>query len=1256
MKAPTKRTARRLAAVLAIITALATTGAWAATRYWTGASDTIWDNTGNWEGGNYPGNDEVYFQNGKFDSKFTGENDFVITFTNSFSVWRTRLRDAGSEQAPLVFRATDSNYGLDFGSSVGIIVADSSGSGYLRIESGTYPSSAGIRIGENATYYGQLTVTGGAVLKATNGNLDIQNGKVVLDNGTIEISKTGNYVSLGNQADGCELRLESGGVLTTSLIWDGNKGKTSTVLFNGGTLKANGVFSGSWPAIIADKANISVKVGNNGGTIDASGFNIQVARPIAPDGSSTGGMTFKGDGSVTLNYASTYTGETKIAVRTKLVVANATELARLLANGVTIIKPESGSAKGTYKLIALNDGTDCTSEQYALVTKGAGLDGATFDIDEDGDITVTVSHTPQTWTGAAEVPATWSGNNWDAGEAFDDGNDAVFVTDGAIAEVDGDFSAYTLTFNDNAALTGTGTLTVPTITVAEGKTASIAGSLAGPIEKTGAGTLTLGYSRADTTTTLTEGTLVANAPIGTLVFGTDYPVTFDYCGQTLSTIPASAVGGGDVTLKNGTFGSSINVNMNSGSLRVEGDSTVVNCNEFNVGPSDGSSSASYVQIGGMFNAGWHFRDRCGDFIMTNVTITASKNYEVGSSAAATRGRMILSGGSASIVGNFNVFNGELEIMNETVEVAGSVNMGSNGNSGLITLKSGGTLTTKVIQKSGTPASATVLFDGGTLKANAENANGLVRNEAILSIQTSANGGTIDAAGYAVTVHREIENKSGESGAMTYKGGGKVTLTAQPTYTGVTTVEVGTTLVVPSAIAGSSLAFTIPGELADGVYTVVSISGDSQFADDVLSGKAEGFVLSGDKKKICYVKGMDTAKPIYIGTDGNLSTAGNWLDGTVPTGGTGDAQIFCASATTLTVGDTFAPAKLIIHDGSALVTIGSGTLCVGEVENRQLLAVGTGATVVIGDQLTLAKGESLCDHNYGTLVVSNLLLKAESGDRYVTKNQAASVSGVFKFGTVTNSMTGNWFHLVDQNVAVTPYEFYIGEGGLNFLNASGSAGYSLGLNANGDSLTTIRPWYSDFTIADRGTGNRSLILQHNITFCTDDESGIGRTIKIDANTRGQRSAVITVSGKGTLQVNGTCENSFEPIVTVTNTATLAFGDGASLGTGAITLGAGTKLALTATSKTFTPIANTLNLPTGENEVATIRIDGARLKSGDQVIATVGTGSAANVALDPASAALDGRTGTLRVEEVTESETTVKKLIFNVKSSGLMLIFR
>ncbi len=243
------------------------------------------------------------------------------------------------------------------------------------------------------------------------------------------------------------------------------------------------------------------------------------------------------------------------------------------------------------------------------------------------------------------------------------------------------------------------------------------------------------------------------------------------------------------------------------------------------------------------------------------------------------------------------------------------------------------------------------------------------------------------------------------------------------------------------------------------------------------------------------------------------------------------------------------------------------------------------------------------------------------------------------------MTGGWFYFADNNSAAT-YEFYIGAGGLNFQTA-GTGAYCLGHNKSSIS-TTIRPWYSDFTIEDRGTGDYGLVIIRNVMFCTDDENGDGRTITIDAKTSGQYSPVVTVSGKGTLQVNSAMSSGTPP-VTVTDSATLAFGAGESLGTGAITLGAGTKLALTSTNKDFTPLANTLNLPTGENEVATIRIDGAHLKSGDHEIATVGNAATtANVALDENGAALAGRKAELMVEE--------GKLLLNIKSAGTIFIVR
>ena len=151
----------------------------------------------------------------------------------------------------------------------------------------------------------------------------------------------------------------------------------------------------------------------------------------------------------------------------------------------------------------------------------------------------------------------------------------------------------------------------------------------------------------------------------------------------------------------------------------------------------------------------------------------------------------------------------------------------------------GLIKTKSITYNKGTATSTFTFDGGTLEASA--AGTLVADDSRIALDVTSNGGTIDAASYAVSVERPIADASGETGKMTFAGGGSVTLAAQPTYTGVTTVEIGTTLVVPAAIAGNKLAFTIPAGTADGVYEVVRISGGESFAADAL----ENASLPGD---------------------------------------------------------------------------------------------------------------------------------------------------------------------------------------------------------------------------------------------------------------------------------------------------------------------------------------------------------------------------------------------------------------------------
>ena len=180
---------------------------------------------------------------------------------------------------------------------------------------------------------------------------------------------------------------------------------------------------------------------------------------------------------------------------------------------------------------------------------------------------------------------------------------------------------------------------------------------------------------------------------------------------------------------------------------------------------------------------------------------------------------------------------------------------------------------------------------------------------------------------------------------------------------------------------------------------------------------------------------------------------------------------------------------------------------------------------------------------------------------------------------------------------------------------------------------------------------------HLTFDTTDyyDSSIGRTITCEAPISAADAASaekfdVTVKGKGKFVFANTSNgNIFSGGLIVQDTATVEVKPNAKPGKGAITLRAGTTISLTATSNEFSPLDNTLNLPTGENEVATIRIDGTRLKSGEDLeIATVGTGATANVTLDENSTALAGRKYTLKVEGT--------KLKLNIQPEGLMVIFR
>ncbi len=143
-----------------------------------------------------------------------------------------------------------------------------------------------------------------------------------------------------------------------------------------------------------------------------------------------------------------------------------------------------------------------------------------------------------------------------------------------------------------------------------------------------------------------------------------------------------------------------------------------------------------------------------------------------------------------------------------------------------------------------------------------------------------------------------------------------------------------------------------------------------------------------------------------------------------------------------------------------------------------------------------------------------------------------------------------------------------------------------------------------------------------------------------------SGAVTVKG-GTLKVMSASGVS-TGATTVKDSAILELASGATLGSSAVTLESGSTLALTATSSTFTALANTVNLPTGENEKATIRIDGQRLKTGDHpILSGIAADAADHVELDMTSAALDGR-------KRASLAVNGSNLVLTIKPSAMIIV--
>ncbi len=325
----------------------------------------------------------------------------------------------------------------------------------------------------------------------------------------------------------------------------------------------------------------------------------------------------------------------------------------------------------------------------------------------------------------------------------------------------------------------------------------------GTITKTGDEKFLVGHNNGVGTVVQSGGTISANNElyIGNENSGARGTYTLSGAGAlnvANEVVVGRESGTGILNVDGGTMTTTGNGNMYVGRRNGTGtlnqtDGTIVVNKEFGVGTRDDSKigTGTYNLSGGSIAVANNFfvgkeQGASGTMAMTGGTLGTSESLRIGHNQAT--GVLTQSGGTVNVqnevyIGNENSASsvGTYTLSGTgAVNVGNEVHIGRDNATGTLNLN-GGTLMTKKLE--GGNGSATVNFNGGVLKAK-ENQDNLIQNLDVANVQSG--GAKINSNGFNVATSQALTG----TGGLEKLGAGSLTLSANNTYAGTTTVSEG----------------------------------------------------------------------------------------------------------------------------------------------------------------------------------------------------------------------------------------------------------------------------------------------------------------------------------------------------------------------------------------------------------------------------------------------------------------------------------